>query len=72
MQARIQGVAVVECVVMADGSVSNPRLVRSLDARFGLDSQAVSTARKWRFIPARRHGQPVAMLIVIELTFSLV
>jgi TonB family protein len=71
MQARIQGVAVVECVVMTDGSVSNPRLVRSLDARFGLDSQAVSTARKWRFIPARRHGQPVAMLIAIELMFSL-
>ena len=71
MKAKIQGTAVIECVVMPDGSVSNPHIVRSLDARYGLDLQAIRAAAKWRFIPARQHGQPVAMLVAIELTFML-
>jgi TonB family protein len=71
MQAKIQGVALVECVVLTDGTVGQPRIVRSLDGRFGLDDEAIKCARKWRFIPARRRGQPVAMLVNIEVTFSL-
>ena len=71
MQAKIQGTATIECVVMPDGTVSRPRVVGSLDSRFGLDLEALKAASKWRFIPARRRGQPVAMLVAIQVTFSL-
>jgi TonB family protein len=71
MQAKIQGIALVECMVLTDGTVANPHIVRSLDSRFGLDQEALKCARKWRFIPARLRGQPVAMLVNIEVTFSL-
>ncbi len=71
MQAKIQGVALVECVVKTDGTVTDPHVIRSLDAHFGLDEEALRCARKWRFIPARRRGQPVPMLVNIEVTFSL-
>ena len=54
-----------------DGSVSNIQVVRSLDPTFGLDQQAIEAARKWKFKPGTRLGQPVPVLVSIELTFTL-
>jgi TonB family protein len=71
MRAKIQGVVVVECVVGADGTVSDVRVQRSLDPVYGLDQEAMKAARLWRFIPAKRQGQPVPILVSIELTFTL-
>jgi periplasmic protein TonB len=71
MRAKIQGVAVVQCIVRPDGTVSDVQIVRSLDPNFGLDAQAVEAAKKWRFRPGMRLGEPVAVLITIELTFTL-
>ena len=71
MRAKIQGTAVLDCVVKADGTVGECGVVRSLDSTFGLDQEAVKAARQWRFTPGRRLGQPVAVLVTIELTFTL-
>ena len=57
--------------VNPDGSVSNIQVVRSLDPTFGLDQQAIEAARKWKFKPGTRLGQPVPVLVSIELTFTL-
>jgi TonB family protein len=71
MRAKVQGTVLLECVVRPDGSVGDVQVVRSLDPTFGLDQQAVAAARKWRFAPGTRMGEPVAVLITIELTFTL-
>jgi protein TonB len=71
MRAKIQGTVVLECVVNPDGTVGDVTVVRSLDATFGLDQEAVKAARKWRFVPGRRLGQPVPVLVTLELTFTL-
>jgi protein TonB len=71
MRAKVQGTVLLECVVNPDGSVGEVQVVRSLDPTFGLDQQAVSAARKWRFAPGTRMGQPVSVLVTIELTFTL-
>jgi periplasmic protein TonB len=71
MRARIQGVAVIQCIVRPDGFCSNVPVVRSLDASFGLDAQAIEAAKRWRFRPGTRLGEPVAVLVTIELTFTL-
>jgi periplasmic protein TonB len=71
MRAKIQGMVVLECVVQSDGTVGNVRVVRSLDPVFGLDQEAVKAARQWVFVPGTRLGQPVAVLVTIELTFTL-
>jgi TonB family protein len=71
MRAKIQGTVIVECVVLPDGTVGDVQVVKSLDPTFGLDQEAVKAAKQWRFIPGRRNGQPVAVLITIELTFTL-
>jgi TonB family protein len=71
MRQKIQGVVMVEAVVMPDGGVGQVNVVRSLDPTFGLDQEAVKAVRRWRFRPGTRFGQPVPVLVEIELTFTL-
>jgi len=71
MRAKIQGTAVLECVVTAEGTVSECQIARSLDSSFGLDQEAVKAAKQWRFVPGKRLGQAVPVLVTIELTFTL-
>jgi len=71
MRAKVQGTVLLECVVLADGTVGRIDVVKSLDPTFGLDQEAVRAARQWRFLPGTRFGEPVAVLVTIELTFTL-
>jgi periplasmic protein TonB len=71
MRAKIQGIVTMEAVVMPDGSVGAVHIVRSLDQTFGLDQEAIKTVKKWRFRPGTRQGQPVPVLVEIEMTFTL-
>lgn len=71
VRARTQGTIGLECVVERDGSVGMCDVVRTLNAAFGLDAQAVKAARQWRFRPALRAGEPVPVRVPIELDFAL-
>ena len=71
MRAKIQGTVLLQCVVMPDGTVSNITVVRSLDSSFGLDQEAMKAARQWQFAPGTRFGQPVPVLVTIEIAFTL-
>lgn len=71
MRAKVQGSVWLECIVMPDGSVGEVKVTRSLDPIFGLDQEAVKAAKMWRFRPGLRQGEPVPVIITIELTFTL-
>jgi protein TonB len=71
MRAKIQGAVWLECIVLPDGSVGEVRISKSLDSTFGLDQEAVRAAKQWRFQPGTRFGEPVPVLITIELSFTL-
>ena len=71
MRARIQGVAMIECVVMPDGTVGDARVIRSLDRLFGLDEEAIAAAKRWRFRPGLLDGKQVPVIVTIELMFSV-
>ena len=71
MEERITGIVVLSGIVMPDGTVSDIRVRRSLDQRFGLDYQAISAVKEWRFEPGTRDGKPVPVRIVMELEFNL-
>jgi TonB family protein len=71
MRAKVQGVVWLECIVMPDGTVGDVKVTKSLDPVFGLDQEAIKAARQWRFKPGMRQGQPVPVIITIELTFTL-
>jgi TonB family protein len=71
MRAKVQGTVLVECVVQPDGSVGSVQILKSLDSTFGLDQEAIKAAKQWRFRPGLRQGEPVPVLITIELSFTL-
>jgi TonB family protein len=71
MRAKIQGVVWLEAVVLENGAVGQVRVIRSLDPTFGLDLEAERTVKKWVFAPGTRLGQPVPVLIEIEMSFTL-
>ena len=71
MRAKVQGAVTLEALIAPDGTVSDIRVVKSLDRTHGLDEEALRTARQWRFRPAMFQGQPVAYLVLIVLSFNL-
>lgn len=71
MRAKVQGVVEVEALILPDGTVAEARITRSLDPTFGLDREALIAVRQWKFSPATRRGQPVAVLVPIEVSFTL-
>ncbi len=71
MRARVQGTAMLSCVVRPDGSVSDVEVIRSLDRTFGLDEEAVKAAKRWRFRPGTLRGEAVPVKVVIEMSFTL-
>ena len=71
MRAQVEGLVELEILVLEDGSVGRVSIVRSLDARFGLDEEAISAVRRWRFDPGRHQGKAVATRVGVELSFNL-
>ena len=71
VRARVEGRINLEAVVHPDGTVGEVRVVRSLDKKYGLDEQAVTAVKQWRFAPVKNDDVAVPVLVEVELTFSL-
>ena len=69
--AGIAGTVTLGVVVLADGSVGDVTVVKSLDAVLGLDQQAVKAMKQWVFTPGTKDGKPVAVRVSVEMTFTL-
>lgn len=66
---KINGVVLLSFVVAKDGSVRDPAVTKSLES--SLDQQSLDTVKKWRFEPATKDGQPVAVRIQAEMSFHI-
>jgi TonB family protein len=66
---KLQGTAVLWVVVNEKGLPEVLEIKKGLGE--GLDTQAMATVSKWRFQPAMREGQPVAVLIYVQVRFHL-
>ena len=68
--AGIQGIVLLRCVVLEDGTPTNFKVVRPLG--FGLDESAVLTIQeRWKFKPATYGGMPVPVEANIEVNMRL-
>lgn len=68
-KAKYQGTVVLWVVVGPDGRPRDVRVQRSLG--LGLDEKAMEAVKSWKFEPARKDGQPVAVQINVEVNFRL-
>ena len=67
----MEGVVLLEVVVLADGRPSGVRIVRS-SGHAPLDESAVSTVSgRWHFVPARRDGAAIESRVTIPIRFRL-
>jgi TonB family protein len=67
--ARYQGTVVLRLIVDGKGLPQNIRVQRALG--MGLDAEAVKAVKQWRFEPSMKDGQPVAVMINVEVSFRL-
>ena len=68
-QGQLQGTCLLWMVVGTDGKTHDVRIVRSLG--MGLDERSVEAILTWRFDPATKNGQTVAVQIKVETSFRL-
>ena len=67
--AKYQGTCVLWLIVGPDGKPRDVKVARSLG--MGLDQKAIDAVRQWKFEPAMKDGQPVAVQINVEVNFRL-
>ncbi|TAM82549.1 MAG: energy transducer TonB [Acidobacteria bacterium] len=68
-KAKYQGTVVLWIVVDAAGNVTDAQVVKPLG--MGLDQNAVTTVKTWKFKPAMRNGGPVPVKVMVEVSFRL-
>ena len=68
MRARVEGTVTLEALVDERGRVADARVVKSIPL---LDQSALAAAKQWEFKPAMLNGEPVPVLVMLELEFTL-
>lgn len=71
MEAKIQGIVRLTAIVLVDGTVGDVAVTESLDKEHGLDDEAVRALKQWLFEPGTKDGEPVAVEVQIEMSFTL-
>jgi len=64
---KLEGAVTVVLVVSSQGIPRDVKVAKGLDA--DVDQSAIDAVRKWRFSPARRGDQPIAVRISLEIDF---
>jgi len=68
-KAKTNGTVVVALAINEKGGVDAVKVVRHLEP--GLDQNAMDAARQWKFAPATKDGDPVAVQLNVDMTFKL-
>jgi protein TonB len=68
-KAGYHGIETLSVIVDASGRATRVMIVTPLG--LGLDEKAVEAVRRWKFVPAKKGREPVAVKIRIEVDFNL-
>jgi TonB family protein len=69
MDRNVQGTVEVNAVILADGTVGDVTVKKSLDP--DLDAEAIRATKQWKFKPGTKDDKPVPVEVSIELSFAL-
>jgi TonB family protein len=69
MRQNVQGTVTLSAVIRSDGSVGEVRVLQGVDDR--LDQYASAAMSRWRFRPATKNGEAVALQAVVMIPFRL-
>ena len=68
-KARIEGIVLLQSVVDARGNVTRVQVVKGLG--MGLTESAIESVQQFKYRPATRNGEPVAVYMLMRVNFSL-
>lgn len=68
-RARKTGTVHVAFIIELDGKVSDAKVISSTDPVF--DAPALDAVRQWRYKPARKEGEPIAIAVTVPVVFQL-
>jgi len=68
-EAKIEGTVRLEVEITPQGTAESIRVVQSIDP--GLDDNAITAVRSWRFKPGKKDGEAVTVAATIEVNFRL-
>ena len=68
VNARVQGVVILEAVVGRDGRVEEVKVLRSIPL---LDTAAIAAVHQWRYSPLLLNGTPERFVLTVTVSFSL-
>ena len=69
VQARLQGVVIIEATIGTDGAVTNARVLRPVQQM--LDEAALEAVRQWEYAPTLLNGIAVPVIITVTVNFAL-
>ncbi len=69
MRDRVEGTVTLYAVIRADGSVTDIKVLNSLDDR--LDSSAIRALSRWHFRPGTKNGEAIALEAVVDVPFRM-
>lgn len=69
-RAGVQGVTLLKVRVLENGSVGETFVERSA-GHPDLDRSAAEAVKRWRFEPARRGSEPIAVWVLLPVRFQL-
>jgi periplasmic protein TonB len=68
LQARVEGVVILEATIDVDGRVRDVRVLRSVQL---LDQAAIDAVMQWRFTPTLLNGVPMPVIMTVTVNFTL-
>ena len=68
LDAKVQGIVIMEAVIGVDGAVEKTRVLRSVPL---LDQAAVDAVQQWVFTPTLLNGAPVPVIMTVTVNFTL-
>lgn len=69
LRDHVEGIVILYAVIHTDGSVTNIRVLDSLDDR--LDQNAMRALSRWHFQPGTKNGEPVDIEAVVQIPFRM-
>jgi TonB family protein len=67
LKEHVQGEVILYGVIREDGSVDSIQLVRGIDPQ--LNANSISAFSQWKFRPATKDGQPIALEAIVHIPF---
>jgi len=69
--ARATGMVILLAVVTKKGDVDRIQVLREMPGGYGLSKLSVEAVQQWKYIPAKKNGEPVSVWMNITVHFNL-